>query len=56
VRNLQPRYSRIRPERIELAVVCLDGRVKVFEVDRLLIERLLEHLEQMGDEETARAR
>jgi len=34
----------------------VDGRVKEFEVDRLLIERLLEHLEQIDDEETARGR
>jgi hypothetical protein len=54
VRNLELRYTRARPETIELAVKYVGGRVKVFEVDRFLIERLLEHLEQMGDEETAR--
>jgi hypothetical protein len=46
VRNLQLRYSRVRPEKIELAVVYVDGRVKVFEVDRFLITGLLEHLEE----------
>jgi hypothetical protein len=56
VRNLELRYTRARPGMIELTVEYVGGRVKVFEVDRFLIERLLEHLEQMGDEETARGR
>jgi hypothetical protein len=56
VRNLELRYTRARPETIELVVEYVGGRVKVFEVDRFLIERLLEHLEQMVDEETARGR
>jgi hypothetical protein len=56
VRNLELRYTRARPETIELVVEYVGGRVKVFEVDRFLIERLLEHLEQMIDEETARGR
>jgi hypothetical protein len=45
VRNLVMRYSRARPERIELAVEYVGGRVRVYEVDRFLIERLLEQLE-----------
>ena len=56
VRNLELRYTRARPGTTELVVEYAGGRVKVFEVDRLLIEHLLEHLEQMGDEETARGR
>ena len=56
VRNLELRYTRARPETIELVVEYVGGRVKVFEVDRFLIERLLEHLDQMDDEETARGR
>jgi hypothetical protein len=45
VRNLVMRYSRARPDRIELIVEYTGGRIKVYEVDRFLIERLLEHLE-----------
>ena len=45
VRNLVMRYSRARPERIELAVEYEGGRIRVYEVDRFLIERLLEQLE-----------
>jgi hypothetical protein len=53
VRNLELRYTRASRDRIELVVEYEGGRVKVFEVDRFLIERLLEHLERMVDEETA---
>jgi hypothetical protein len=53
VRNLELRYTRARPGTKELAVEYVGGRVKVFEVDTFLIERLLEHLEKIGDEETA---
>jgi hypothetical protein len=53
VRKLQLRYRSVRPEEIELAVVYVGGQVKVFEVDRLLIEALLERLEQADDEEKA---
>jgi hypothetical protein len=45
VRNLEMRYSRARPERIELAVEYVGGRIRVYEVDRFLIERLLEQLQ-----------
>jgi hypothetical protein len=45
VRNLVMKYSRARPERIELAVEYAGGRIRVYEVDRFLIERLLEQLE-----------
>ena len=45
VRNLEMRYSRARPDRIELAVEYVGGRIRVYEVDRFLIEYLLEHLE-----------
>jgi len=56
VRNLELRHTCARPETIELVVEYAGGPVKVFKVDRFLIERLLEHLEQMADEETARGR
>ena len=45
VRNLEMRYSRARPDRIELAVEYVGGRIRVYEVDRFLIERLLEQLQ-----------
>ena len=45
VRSLEMRYSRARPDRIELAVEYVGGRIRVYEVDRFLIEHLLEHLE-----------
>jgi hypothetical protein len=45
VRNLEMRYSRARPDRTELVVEYAGGRIRVYEVDRFLIERLLEHLE-----------
>jgi hypothetical protein len=54
VRKLELRYTRAKPETIELVVEYVDGRVKVFEVDGFLIERQLEHLEKIGDEEQAR--
>ena len=44
VRNLEPRYTRARPETIELVVEYVGGRIEVFEADRFLIERLLEHV------------
>jgi len=47
VRNLVMRYSRARPDKIELAVEYVGGRVRVHEVDRFLIERLLEQLEYL---------
>ena len=45
VRHLELRYSRAQPEKMNLFVEYVDGRTKVFEVDRYLIERLLEQLE-----------
>ena len=45
VRHLELRYSRAHPHKIDLSVEYVDGRTKVFEVDRYLIERLLEQLE-----------
>jgi len=45
VRNLEMTYSRARPDRIELAVEYVGGRTRVYEVDRFLIEHLLEQLE-----------
>ena len=37
-------YTRARPDRIELAVEHVGGRIRVYEVDRFLIDRLLEQL------------
>jgi hypothetical protein len=48
IRHLEMRYSRARPDKIELAVEYVGGRIRVYEVDRFLIERLLEQL-QYGD-------
>ena len=48
IRHLEMRYSRARPNKIELAVEYVGGRIRVYEVDRFLIERLLEQL-QYGD-------
>ena len=48
IRHLEMRYSRARPDKIELAVEYVGGRIRVYEVDRVLIERLLEQL-QYGD-------
>jgi len=45
VRHLELRYSRVRPEKMEICVEYVGGRIKVFEVDRYLVERLLEQLE-----------
>jgi len=44
VRHLEIRYSRARPDKIELTVEYVGGRIRVYEVDRFLIERLLEQL------------
>jgi hypothetical protein len=46
VRRLEIRYSRARPEKVDLAVEYVGGRVRVFVVDRVLIERLLEQLDE----------
>ena len=45
IRHLEMRYSRARPDRVELAVEYVGGRIRVYEVDRYLIERLLEQLQ-----------
>ena len=45
VRSLEISYSRARPDKADLAVEYVGGRVRVFVVDRFLIERLLESLE-----------
>jgi len=45
VRHLELRYSRAQPDKVDLSVVYVGARIKVFEVDRYLIERLLEQLE-----------
>jgi len=46
VRHLQITYSRLRPGAGTCFVEHVGGRVEVFEVDRFLLERLLEHLER----------
>jgi hypothetical protein len=46
VRRLEIRYSRARPDKVDLAVEYVGGRVRVFVVDRVLIERLLEQLDE----------
>ena len=48
VRHLQMRYSRAQPDKMTLSVEYVGGQIKVFEVDRYLIERLLEQLEDQG--------
>jgi hypothetical protein len=45
VRKLQVTYSRLRPGSGTCFVEHAGGRVRVCEVDRFLIEHLLEHLE-----------
>jgi hypothetical protein len=45
VRRLEIRYSRARPDKADLVVEYVGGQVRVFVVDRFLIERLLEQLE-----------
>ena len=46
VRRLEIRYSLARPDKADLAVEYVGGRVRVFVVDRFLIERLLEQLDE----------
>jgi hypothetical protein len=48
VRKLEIAYNRHHPGEGLCVVEYVGGRVKVFEVDRYLIERLLEHLEHRG--------
>ena len=45
VRNLQITYSRLRPGAGTCFVEYAGGRIRVYEVDRFLIEHLLKHLE-----------
>ena len=45
VRHLTLRYSRARPEKMEICVEYVGGRTKVFEVDRGLVEQALDQLE-----------
>jgi len=45
VRNIEITYSRLRPGAGTCFVEHAGGRIEVFEVDRFLLERLLEHLE-----------
>jgi hypothetical protein len=45
VRSLEISYSRARPDKADLAVEYVGGRVRVFVVDKFLIERLLASLE-----------
>jgi hypothetical protein len=45
VRNLQISYSRLRPGAGTCFVAYVGGRIRVYEVDRFLIEHLLELLE-----------
>ncbi|HSK85442.1 MAG TPA: hypothetical protein VK902_18885 [Rubrobacter sp.] len=44
VRKLQITYNRYRPGAGTCFVEYVGGRIEVFEADRFLIERLLEHL------------
>jgi hypothetical protein len=46
VRKLELGYSRRTPGETEIVVEYVGGRIKVFEVDRFFLERLLEHLEE----------
>jgi len=46
VRKLELRYNRRTPGKADLFVEYVRGRIKAFEVDRFLIERLLEQLER----------
>ena len=48
VRHLDVRYSRAQSDKVNLSVEYVGGQIKVFEVDRYLIERLLEQLEEQG--------
>jgi thiamine phosphate synthase YjbQ (UPF0047 family) len=45
VRKLQITYSRIRPGMGTCFIEHVSGQIRVYEVDRFLIEHLLEHLE-----------
>ena len=45
VRKLQITYSRLRPGAGARFVERVSGRIRVYEVDRFLIEQMLDHLE-----------
>jgi len=44
VRNLQITYSRLRPGAGTCFVEHVGSRIEVYEVDRFLIEQMIEHL------------
>jgi hypothetical protein len=48
VRKLEMRYSGAQPDKMDIYVEYVGGQIKVFEVDRYLVERLLEQLENQG--------
>jgi hypothetical protein len=48
VRSLELNYGRTEPDKMDLAVEYVGSRIKVFEVDRYLVERLLEQLVDRG--------
>ena len=50
VRKLELIYTRAQPHKTNLSVEYVGGRIKVFGVDRYLIERLLEQLENQDQE------
>ncbi len=45
VRKLEMRYSRAQQDKMDIYVEYVGGQIKVFRVDRYLIERLLKQLE-----------
>ncbi len=45
VRKLRIPYSRLRPGAGACFVEHVGGRIRVYEVDRFLIEQMLDHLE-----------
>ena len=45
VRKIQITYSRLRPGAGTCYIEHVGGRIRVYEVDRFLLEHLVEHLE-----------
>ena len=45
IRKLELRYNRAQSDKMALTVEYVGGRIKVYEVDKYFIERLLEQLE-----------
>jgi len=45
VRKIQITYSRLRPGAGTCFIEHVGGRIRVYEVDRFLLEHLVEHLE-----------